>query len=232
MTELQKVVYDVLQSSSVPMQVRDLYATVKIKAPHLCDDSIFPCPYCKQKHPLWQHQTAWALQHLKQRKLAHSTGRGFWEVTTKLVAEPAPSPGVREKSLHGSLKAKIRELGEILGRYAKEEYPSPPYIYDVVWKEVEGLPRASHVFEVQDKGLVNEALSKLQHAHDIWKPKLFLVITGEKDRIKVRSLLEPFLEGTFHRIRKDTRVLTPETIDEIHKALSTHKETIRHLLEL
>ena len=232
MTELQKVVYEVLQSSPVPMQVKDLYAAVKIKAPHLCDDSIFPCPYCKQKHPLWQHQTAWALQYLKQKKLAHSTRRGFWEVTTKVVAEPAPSPVVREKSLHGSLKTKIRELGEILGRYAKEEYPAPPYIYDVVWKEVEGLPRASHVFEVQDKGLVSEALSKLQHAHDIWKPRLFLVVTGEKDRVKVGSLLEPFLEGTFHRIHKDTTVLTPDTIDEIYRALSTHKEIIRHLLEL
>ena len=232
MTELQKVVYWVLQQSPVPMQVKDMYAAVKETVPHLCDDAIFPCPYCKQKHPLWQHKAAWALQYLKQKKLAHSTGRGFWEVTTKVIAEPPPFPIVREKSLHGSLKTKIRELGEILGRYAKEEYPAPPYIYDVVWKEVEGLPRASHVFEVQDKGLVSEALSKLQHAHDIWKPRLFLVVTGEKDRVKVRSLLEPFLQGTFHRIHKDTTVLTPETVDEIYEALSTHKETIRHLLEL
>jgi hypothetical protein len=216
------------------MQVRNIYAGVKAKAPHLCDDTAFPCPYCKQKHPLWQHQTAWALQYLKQKRLAHSTSRGFWEVTTKVIAEPLPPPEPEggEKSLHESLKAKIRELGEILGRYAKEEYPTPPYIYDVVWKEIEGLPRASHVFEVQDKGLVNEALSKLQHAHDIWKARLFLVVTGEKDRAKVRSLLEPFLQGTFHRIHKDTVVLTPETIDDIHQALGTHKEVIKQFLEL
>jgi hypothetical protein len=214
------------------MQVKDIYAAVKAMAPHLCDDTVFPCPYCKQKHPLWQHQSAWALQSLKQRKLARSVSRGFWEVITKVITEPPPSPVVEEKSLHESLKAKIRELGEILGRYAKEEYPAPPYIYDVVWKEIEGLPRASHVFEVQDKGLVNEALSKLQHAHDIWKARLFLVVTGEKDRAKVRSLLEPFLQGTFHRIHKDTVVLTPETIDEIHQALDTHKEVIKQFLEI
>ncbi|MCI2425831.1 winged helix-turn-helix domain-containing protein [Candidatus Acetothermia bacterium] len=230
MTELQKAVYEILQSSPVPMQVKDLYATIKIKAPHLCDDSV-PCS-CGQKHPLWQHLTAWALQYLKHKKLAHSTRRGFWEVTTKVVVEPTPSPIVSEKSLHGSLKTKIRELGEILGRYAKEEYPAPPYIYDVIWKDVEGMPRASHVFEVQDKGLVSVALAKLQHAHDIWKSRLFLVVTGEKDRVKVGSLLEPFLEGTFHRIRKDTTLLTPEIIDEIYRALSTHKEIIRYMLEL
>jgi len=231
-TELQKVVYEVLQQSPVPMQVRDIYTTVKTKAPHLCDDSVFPCPYCKQKHPLWQHQTAWALQYLKQKKLAHSTRRGFWEVSTRVIEEPPPPQVAEEKSLHESLKTKIRELGEILGRFAKEEYPAPPYIYDVVWKEIEGLPRASHVFEVQDRGLVNEALSKLQHAHDIWKARLFLVVTGERDRAKVRSLLEPFLQGTFHRIHRDTVVLTPETIDEIHRALDTHREVIKQFLEI
>lgn len=232
MTELQKAVYEVLQSSPVPMQVKDIYATVKIKAPHLCDDSILPCPYCKQKHPLWQHQTAWTLQYLKQKKLAHSTSRGFWEVITKEVAEPAPPPVVREESLHRSVKTKIREIGEILGRYAKEEYPAAPYIYDVVWKEIEGLPRPSHVFEVQDKGAVNGALAKLQHARDMWRPKLFLIITGEKDKKKVDMLLKPFLEGTFHGISRDTTVLTAEVIDEMHKAFSAHRDVIRQFLEV
>jgi len=41
-----------------------------------------------------------------------------------------------------------------------------------------------------------------------------------------------FLQGTFHRIHRDTVVLTPETIDEIHQALNTHKEVIRQFLEI
>ena len=130
------------------MQVKDLYAAVKRTAPNLCDDSISPCPYCKQKHPLWQHQTAWALQYLKIRRLAHSPKRGFWEVTTTIVTEPPPAPQPIEESLHKRLKRKIEEIGTILGKYAKAEYPAPPYVYDVVWKEVEGLPRPCHVFEV------------------------------------------------------------------------------------
>jgi len=231
MTELQKAVYVVLQQSSVPMQVRAIYAAVKVAVPHLCDDSIFPCPYCKQKHPLWQHKAAWALQYLKQKKMAHSPKRGFWEVVTKLVMEPPPITPTGQESIHRSLKRRIKEIGGILGKYAKEEYPAPPYVYDVVWKEVEGLPRPCHVFEVQDKGSVDGALAKLQHARDIWKPKLFLVVTGEKDRKKVFLLLKPFLEGTFHSISKDTIVLTAEVVDEIYKGLSGHREIIREFLE-
>ena len=232
MTELQRVVYEVLQKSTAPMQVRDLYAAVKKAAPHLCDDSIFPCPYCKQKHPLWQHQSAWALQYLKGRTLAHAPKRGFWEVTTKAVTEPSPIPPPIEESLHKRLKEKIEKIGFILGKYAKVEYPAPPYVYDVVWKEVEGLPRPCHVFEVQDKGSVDAALAKLQHARDIWKPKLFLVITGEKDRKKVDLLLKPFLDGTFHGISKDTTVLAAEIVDEIYKGLDEHREVIRQFLEV
>lgn len=232
MTELQKVVYEVLQKSAVPMQVKDIYASVKALVPHLCDDTVYPCPYCKQKHPLWQHKTAWALQHLKGKKLAYSPKRGFWEVVTKVMVEPLTPPSTEEESVHKSLKRKIKEIGLILGKYAKEEYPAPPYVYDVVWKEIEGLPRPCHVFEVQDKGAIDGALAKLQHARDIWKPRLFLVVTGEKDRKKVEVLLKPFLDGTFHGISKDTIVLTAEIVDEIYKGLDTHKEVIRDFLEV
>jgi len=232
MTELQKVVYEVLQKSAVPMQLQDIYASVKKAAPHLCDDTIYPCPYCKQKHPLWQHKTAWEIQKLKGMKLARSPMRGFWEVTIKVVAEPPTPPPGDEESVHKSIKRKIREIGLILGKYAKEEYPAAPYIYDVVWKEVEGLPRPCHVFEVQDKGAVDGALAKLQHARDIWKPKLFLVVTGEKDRKKVEILLKPFLDGTFHGISKDTVVLTAGTVDEIYEGFDANKEVIRKFLEV
>jgi len=232
MTELQKVVYGVLQQSPIPMQVKDIYAAVKVRAPHLCDDTVFPCPYCKRKHPLWQHQTAWVFQYLKQKKLAHSPKRGFWEVTTKAVVELSPLRPEPEESQHKRLQREIREIGDILGRYTTEEYHTTPYVYDVIWKEIQGLPRPSHVFEVQDKGAVDGALAKLQHARDMWRPKLFLVVTGEKDKKKVDMLLRPFLEGTFHGIGRDTTVTTGDVIDELHKALNAHREVIRQFLEL
>jgi hypothetical protein len=231
MTELQRTVYEVLEKSATPMPLQEIYSSVQQLAPHLCDDSIYPCPYCKQKHPLWRHKTAWALQYLKARKLAHSPKRSFWEVTAGAGAEPAAAPAGRVESVHKSLKTKIREIGSILGKYAKEEYHAPPYVYDVVWKEIEGLPRPCHVFEVQDKGAVDGALAKLQHARDMWKPKLFLVVTGERDRKRIDTLLRPFMEGSFHGISKDTTVLPAETIDEIYMSLENNKETIRQFLE-
>jgi len=100
-TEIQKVVYEVLQQSAFAMQLKDLYGAVKAKAPHLCDDSILPCPYCKQQHPLWQHQSAWALQSLKVRRLVSSPKRGYWEVTNKRVVERSVHlSGTVRQSLH------------------------------------------------------------------------------------------------------------------------------------
>jgi hypothetical protein len=95
----------------------------------------------------------------------------------------------------------LKGIGDILGKQVRFEYHARPYIYDVVWKDVEGLP-PSHVFEVQDRGSVNGAFAKLQHAKDIWKPRLFLVVTGEKDRNKISQLLQPYWQGAFHRLAK------------------------------
>jgi len=118
-----------------------------------------------------------------------------------------------------------------LGKQTRTEYSGPPYVYDVVWKEIEALP-PSHVFEIQDKGNVNGALSKLQHARDVWgRPELFLVITGERDRAKVDLLLKPHWQGAFHRISRQTLVLTPEEIEDIHRVFSSHRETIRRFVE-
>ena len=154
------------------------------------------------------------------------------EGTREVAVETTPAGEVREESLHKSLKRRLKEIGEILGRYAKEEHAASPYVYDVVWKETEGLPRPSHVFEVQDKGAVDSALAKLQHARDMWRPKLFLVVTGERDRKKVDMLLKPFLEGTFHGISRDTTVVMGGEVEEMHRALSGHREVMRQFLEI
>jgi len=236
MNRLEQAVYDTLNSSDAPLRRGDIYAGVKQRVPDLCDDSVFPCPWCKQKHPLWQHKAAWALQKLKQRGLVESPGRGYWRAIKprEVEKEAVPmAPAIEPKPtepLHKILKSKIREIGEILGKQTHTEFPAPPYVYDVVWKEIEALP-PSHVFEIQDKGNVNGALSKLQHARDVWRPKLFLVITGERDRAKVDLLLRPHWQGAFHKISGQTLVLTPDEIDDIHRVLSSHRETIKRFTQ-
>jgi len=236
MNRLEQAVYETLNSSNLPLHVRDIYAGVKQRAPDLCDDSIFPCPYCKQKHPLWQHKARWALQHLKQRGLIESPERGYWKVKKPIQVEKemAPLAPISEpkpmEPLHEVLKSKIKEIGEVLGKQTHMEFPAPPYVYDVVWKEIEALP-PSHVFEIQDKGNVNGALSKLQHARDIWRPKLFLVVTGERDRAKVDLLLRPHWQGAFHKISGQTLVLTPDEIEDLHQVLSSHRDIIRRFIQ-
>jgi hypothetical protein len=182
----------------------------------------------------WHNRVQWARQKLVEKGEIDGSIPGVWKITElgrKRISEHTPSPSPPLEHTHENLKRKIKEIGEILGRYAREEYTARPYIYDVIWKDIEGLPRPSHVFEVQDKGAVDSALAKLQHARDIWKPNLFLVVTGERDRRKINMLLEPFFEGAFHSLRKDTIVLTAEAINDIHHAFSEHKEVIGHFLE-
>jgi hypothetical protein len=158
------------------------------------------------------------------RRLAAST----WPIEIKEARSPEPYAGERR---HEELKRKIKEIGEILGKYPAVEFHAAPYVYDVVWKDAEGLPRPSHVFEVQDKGSVDLALAKLQHARDMWRPKLFLVVTGESDRNKVDLLLRPYLQGAFHGISKDTRVLTGEVIDDLHGPFTEHRDAVIEFVE-
>jgi hypothetical protein len=147
------------------------------------------------------------------------------------IKEARSSEPYTSQSRHEELKMKIREIGEILGKYPAVEFHAAPYVYDVVWKDAEGLPRPSHVFEVQDKGSVDLALAKLQHARDMWRPKLFLVVTGESDRNKINLLLRPYLQGAFHGISKDTKVLTGEVIDDLHRPFTEHRDAVIEFVE-
>ena len=238
MGRLEQAVYDTLSSSGKALPLKEIYPGVKERLPDRCDDSISPCPYCKQKHPRWKHDVNWALQKLKHQSLVRRARRGYWQVakTQQQISEPvSPTPPeVRPppESPHERLKLEIKEIGEVLGKKCHMEFSLDNYEYDVVWKEIEGL-LPSHVFEIQDKGNVDLALSKLQHAQHKWRPTggLFLVVTEEKDRNKVDSLLKPHLEGTFHKIAGKVLVLMPEVVDQIHATMMAHAEVVRRLIE-
>lgn len=108
--KLKLTVYEALSSSGKPMHLKEIFAEVKRRAPELCDDTIIPCPYCKQKHPLWTHKTQWALQYLKHRQLVVSTSRGYWQ-SLELGKPPPFEPQ----------KTKMEKLSFEL----KETYPKP-----------------------------------------------------------------------------------------------------------
>lgn len=138
--------------------------------------------------------------------------------------------GQREIRLHEQIKEYLVEIGNILGKQVHKEYREPPHIYDVVWKEFEGAPRASHALEVQDRGNLIEALAKLQHARDIWGSVPILVVTGERDREKAEHLVRPLLAGTFHRLAAHLVVLTAEQVVRLYNSLRENKEIISKFL--
>jgi hypothetical protein len=132
---------------------------------------------------------------------------------------------------HEHLKELLRQVGDILGYYPEIEFHEPPYVYDVVWKTFQQAPRPAFVFEVQDKGNLIEALAKLQHAKDTWGSRLFLAVTGERDRKRIEKLVAPLLTGTFHRLARDLALLSPEQIERLYEPLNQNRDLIRKLLQ-
>jgi hypothetical protein len=85
-------------------------------------------------------------------------------------------------------------------------------ILDAVWKKTRSSYPAV-VFEVQIGGNYYEALSKLKHSWDKFNSKLVLVTT-EKFEKKVDDLLD----GSFHEIREQIRIVNWKRIDELYQA--------------
>ena len=174
-----------------------------------------------------QRETSWGMAFRGSLK---KLPKADFDLIEKQMRQRIGSESVQPETPHEALKSQIREIGRVLGKVAETEHKSSPYVYDVVWREAEGL-NPSHVFEVQDKGDPDKALAKLQHARDIWRSRLCLVVTGEKDRHKVESLLNPFWDGSYHRIAKHTLVLTPEVVADIYGLFSRYDEIIRHFCQ-
>lgn len=128
---------------------------------------------------------------------------------------------------HNDIKKKLAEIGRMLGKYAQEEYQR----YDVVWKESELSPRMSHVFEVQVRGKLESALTKLKHAYDVQRSKPFLIIAEEKDSKKAVRFLQPYLSGSFHEIGNVTTVLSVQEIERVYLALQAVKGVLDKVLD-
>ena len=143
--------------------------------------------------------------------------------------EPAPEMAVLRP--HERLKELLSQVGDILGYYPQTEVHETPYVYDVVWRTFSQAPRPSFVFEVQDKGNLIEALAKLQHAKDTWGSRLFLTVTGDRDRRRIEKLVAPLLTGTFHRLARDLILLHPEQLERLYEPLNQNRDLIRRLLQ-
>jgi hypothetical protein len=160
-----------------------------------------------------------------QRRLAHP------EVREGQRKDEEPAPEMPALRPHEHLKELLRQVGDILGYYPETEVHESPYVYDVVWRTFPQAPRPSFVFEVQDKGNLIEALAKLQHAKDTWGSRLFLTVTGDRDRRRIEKLVAPLLTGTFHRLARDLILLHPEQLERLYEPLNQNRDLIRRLLQ-
>lgn len=180
----------------------------------------------------WENLVQWARHLLVNAGELERLPRGVWRISSKGrerirgLAPPVVEP------THEQLQSWLKEIGEALGRYAVNNYDEGTYKYDTIWKpapnEVLGV---THAFEVQDRGNLNDALIRLQHALDRWNPYLFLVITGERDWHRAERLLNLSLAGSFHRLRGKLKLLAPRTVQEVHSTFVRHRAIIETLVK-
>lgn len=221
----------------VQPEADDIYGKVAARFPGITPDDL------RAKLPSgrvnrWKNRVMWVRLSLVHRGLLSSPGYGRWAITDagrqRLREEgtEVPELGATTRSIHAELKDKLADIGEILGKYTKTEYPSTLFTYDVVWKEGdEGLDLLpSHVFEVQHHGQLDKALSALKHARDIWRSNLFLVVTEEKDRRKAQELVRPLLSGLYHEIRTSTVILTADDVRRLHSAITEFRDVMQRFV--
>ncbi len=119
---------------------------------------------------------------------------------------------------HEKIKEMIYEIGIIQGRNPAREYPIENKRIDVVWRRT---PRSvpSVVFEVQLGGNLQEALSKLKHAHDLWN-SIPVLITTSSQVDEARK----WIEGSFHEVKEVFRVIPWEDIKSYYDVKRKVKE--------
>jgi len=116
----------------------------------------------------------------------------------------------------------IVEIGRLLGRYAETEFE----YYDVIWRDSPSSPRLSHVFEVQIAGSVDSALTRLKHAYDSQRSRLFLVIADERSaRFAGRRLT-----GSFHEIWDAITVIGIGELERLFESLKSQKDLLDKII--
>lgn len=128
---------------------------------------------------------------------------------------------------HEDVQRMLVEIAHALGRFAQPEFD----YYDVVWREAEGSPRISHVFEVQHKGNVDVALAKLKRAYDAQRTKPFLIVASERDTNRAERQMSLARTGPFHEIGKVTTILSFEQLRRLHRALTSVEDVLVHFFE-
>ncbi|HEX8687107.1 MAG TPA: hypothetical protein VF654_11415, partial [Pyrinomonadaceae bacterium] len=142
----------------------------------------------------------WRLTERGRRRVAEE------EIQFSFEEPPAVEAVAAEGLTHTEVQLMLVEVARVLGYFAEAEFD----YYDVVWREAEGSPRISHVFEVQRKGNVDAALAKLKRAYESQRSKPYLIVTSERDTTRALKSMNIARTGAFHEIGRATVILSFE----------------------
>jgi Mrr restriction endonuclease-like protein len=167
----------------------------------------------EEKGELRRERTCWSL-----------TSKGRHRVEAEALrlapAPPAADSHLREVS-HKEAQHMLVEIGQMLGRHAEVEFD----YYDVVWRDSPASPRLSHVFEVQVAGSVDSALTRLKHAYDSQRSRLFLVIAAEREA----SFAARRMTGSFHEILNVVTLIGTGELKRLYDSLKSQEELLRKI---
>jgi hypothetical protein len=135
------------------------------------------------------------------------------ETKEEKVSDTSVSASTQKYPKHNDLRDMILEIGQFEGKLAEGEYQIDNWRLDAVWKTISnGYPKWA--FEVQLRGNFYEALAKLKHAWDKWNSKPCLITTDSD-----AALARIWIEGSFHEMKEDVRIINWQRIVELHKYL-------------
>jgi hypothetical protein len=158
---------------------------------------------------------------LRQRTRLELTDKGVRRAQAEALC-PEPAPVAAGPRTHEELQRCLLEIGQVLGKHAEAEVDT----YDVVWRDRRRAPRLSHVFEVQVRGSVDSALTRLKRAHEAQRSRLFLVIADER----ARAFAARRLALAFPEIADQVTLLGAGELVRLHQALVAHRELVARLL--
>ena len=118
---------------------------------------------------------------------------------------------------HDTVKEIIHKIGVLQGKLSQKEVPIDSFKLDVVWRRIpQAVPYI--VFEVHIHGNLEEALTKLKHARDIWNSKPILVTKREMIR-EARNIAS----GAFHEIYDELKILSIDEIVDLYRKKNEYK---------
>jgi len=174
--------------------------------------SYYGIPIFKQKADRWS-----LVIFEEESKRAEYSMKKFLNILTEF--EIRNKRVIIEKPDHESIKEILYQMGIMQKKISEKEVLLDNYRIDVAWKKV---PRGNPyiVFEVHISGNLEEALTKLKHAYDIWNSQPLILVTTEENIEKAKNIIE----GSFHEVKDKIKIIEWKRVKEAYELKTEYKK--------